>query len=218
MQEARNNPVTDDLIRNKAIELAGNLGLIDFKHSNGTLCRFKERKGLKSFNAVGEMAGVNIELLDDEISYLQDLIKEYRPKDVFNMDETGLYYRLMPSRGISKAPIKGIKNLLERVTIAFTVSMTGEKLKPMLIGHAANPRKLKDFNTNFYVDYAYSAKSWMTSSLFMVYLEKLNVEMVNQNRKILLIVDNCPGIKLRRHLRMFELCFYRQIQLEFYNL
>jgi hypothetical protein len=62
--------------------------------SDGWLTRFKERNGLKQLKRHGEAASANSERVVLERQRLQGLIQEngYRLKDIFNMDETGLFY------------------------------------------------------------------------------------------------------------------------------
>ena len=43
-----NIPVTDDILREKAKKIGEDLGITDFKFSNGWLCRFKARHGVST--------------------------------------------------------------------------------------------------------------------------------------------------------------------------
>ena len=43
-------------------------------------------------------------------SQLQDVIKNYELRDVFNCDETALFWLLEPSRTLSKGVVVGQKN------------------------------------------------------------------------------------------------------------
>ena len=43
------------------------------------------------------------------------------------------------------------------------------------------------------VDYENNKKAWMTSSIYESWLRKLDRRFVNQKRKILMFVDNCPS-------------------------
>jgi hypothetical protein len=42
------------------------------------------------------------------------------------------------------------------------------------------------------VAYAANKKAWMTSDIFQQYVSKWNNELRRKNRKMLLLVDNCP--------------------------
>ena len=62
--------------------------------SEGWLTAFKNCCGLKEFKKHGEAASASDEDVDKERERIRELITEYRyrSKDIFNMDETGLFY------------------------------------------------------------------------------------------------------------------------------
>ena len=73
----------------------------------------------------------------------------------------------------------------------FTCSLTGEKLKPLVIGHSENPRAFRGFDKEqLPVMWRSSKKAWMTGPLFTEWLEHLNRRMKLHKRKILLFMDN----------------------------
>ncbi|KAG0427180.1 Tigger transposable element-derived protein 6 [Dictyocoela muelleri] len=75
-------------------------------------------------------------------------------------------------------------------------SMEGEKPFPLVIGHFKTPRPLKNFSPEEVgINYTFSSKAWMNSSLFIEYLERMDNDMSRQNRKILLLLDNAPAHK-----------------------
>lgn len=85
--------------------------------------------------------------------------------------------------------------------MAFCVSSTGEKLLPLVIGKAARPRSFKGLDLcRIGIKYTNSYKSWMTSTIFQEYLKELNKIMAENNRKILLLVDNAPSHIVREDL------------------
>ena len=43
------------------------------------------------------------------------------------------------------------------------------------------------------VEYYYNKKAWMTSVIFLQFIEKLERKMHRQKRKIILLVDNAPS-------------------------
>ncbi|CAG8671318.1 1148_t:CDS:2, partial [Dentiscutata heterogama] len=48
---------------------------------------------------------VPLELLPNMQVKLRTLIAKYRPKDVFNADETGLFFRIEPNQILSSGPV-----------------------------------------------------------------------------------------------------------------
>ena len=69
--------------------------------SNGWLARFKERNGLKETKWHGEAASADADTVDAERKRIQELIQKYgyQLHDIFNMDETGLFYKYVPFPG-----------------------------------------------------------------------------------------------------------------------
>jgi hypothetical protein len=69
------------------------------KLSDGWLMRFKERNGLKEMKRHGEAASSRAETVERERKWVQELIEKwgYELQDIFNIDETGLFYGYAPN-------------------------------------------------------------------------------------------------------------------------
>ncbi|ESO04001.1 hypothetical protein HELRODRAFT_136350, partial [Helobdella robusta] len=94
----------------------------------------------------------------------------FLPENIFNADETGLYYRSLPQRSfvLKSDKRKGIKTAKERITVLLACSQTGEKLPPLVIGYAENPRCFKALKKNSLpVMYRWNKRAWMTARLFL---------------------------------------------------
>lgn len=66
----------------------------DFHFSQGWLERFKSRHGIKTYRRFGESGSVNMEVVENNLQSIREKLNQFAMKDVFNMDETGLFYRL----------------------------------------------------------------------------------------------------------------------------
>ncbi|KAK3088454.1 hypothetical protein FSP39_019393 [Pinctada imbricata] len=76
----------------------------------------------------------------------------------------------------------------------FACSLTGEKLKPLVIGKAARPRCFKNVNTsNLPVTWEHNRKSWMTSDIFQKWICDVNDQMRRKKRKIIMFLDNATS-------------------------
>ena len=119
-------------------------------------------------------------------------MQEYSPNDVFNMDETGLFFRLLPDKSLSHSTVnKGVKKQKDRITVALCCNSTGtEKLKPFVIGKSAKPQYFRNFNASAYVTYAANKSVWIMSLLFDQWRHALDRTMRLKKRKILLLLDN----------------------------
>ncbi|GBB84276.1 hypothetical protein RclHR1_01090015 [Rhizophagus clarus] len=135
----------------------------NFKGSNGWIGRFKKRHNLSCYLKQGEAASAPLEKLDEFREELQDLIRGYSLDDVFNCDETGLYWKIEPKRTISNKPVSGRKQSKDRVTILLCSNATGtEKLKPAFIHKYKNSRPLKNLpKSSLPVEYYWNVKAWM---------------------------------------------------------
>ena len=140
----------------------------EFKGSSGWLYNFKQRYSICKYVKHGESQSAPIEQLPEMRSTLQNLLKEYQLEDIFNCDETGLFWKMKPIRTISNGPVAGTKQSKDRVTILFTCNSTGtEKLRPLFIHKYENPRALKNINKNSLpVNYYWNKKSWMQVSIW----------------------------------------------------
>ena len=70
-------------------------------------------------------------------SVLPELLEKYQSNDVYNADETGLYYRATPDGSLSycREKLSGSKKALQRITVLCCLSTTGtDKCKPLVIG------------------------------------------------------------------------------------
>ena len=75
---------------------------------------------------------------------LYQILRDYDLKDIFNYDETGLFWKMKPSYIISNGPVAGTKQSKNCVTILFTCNSTRtEKLRLLFIHKYENPRALK---------------------------------------------------------------------------
>ena len=190
---SKNIPVSGPMMQKKALEFANELEIEDFHASNGWLTKWKDRYNIKQFKTPGESADVCQQVVSEYKDRLPSIIGNYDPQDIFNCDEAGVFYRSLPDKTLACKghSVKGGKHSKERLTILFACSFTGEKLKPLVIGHSQNPRAFCGFDKEqLPVMWRSSEKAWMTGSLFTEWLVHLNRKMKLHKRKILLFMDN----------------------------
>ena len=89
--------VTGEVLRQKWHKFADLEGIPQDERltlSEGWLTAFKRRCGLKEFRTHGEAGSVDPAMVEIERERIRKLIQKYgyRLKDIFNMDETGLFY------------------------------------------------------------------------------------------------------------------------------
>jgi hypothetical protein len=148
----------------KAKSIASGLSISesDFKASWQWLSRFKTHRGLQKILLHREGAKVNknnSELLA-VLKELYKIIAQYDPKNVYNMDETGLFFRLlprysllMPNEDISTT--KGKKKAKDRISFIVCANASGTHK----IGKPKELACIKD--RQWPIPYFNQAKAWM---------------------------------------------------------
>ncbi|GMF43864.1 unnamed protein product [Phytophthora fragariaefolia] len=135
--------ISDDLLLVKAGEIKKTLNIGDdqLRLSNGWLAKFKKRNGISSKRLHGEADSASAVEVRTARYSLHDITRQYRPEDIYNFDETALFYRLAPNQTLASTNRKGKKCDKARITIAFCCNATGtHKMDPLIIGSAVNLR------------------------------------------------------------------------------
>ncbi|XP_060576348.1 tigger transposable element-derived protein 4-like [Ruditapes philippinarum] len=151
---SQNISVEGPVLQMKGREFAEQLGIpsSDFECSSGWVERFKNRYGLVSKKVSGESNSVDKtgEEFENWQSRLPSILEKYRPDDVFNADETAIFYRAMPDKTLefkTKACHGGKVNK-ERLTAMVCANMSGtEKLPLLVLGKSEKPRCFKNVRT-----------------------------------------------------------------------
>lgn len=212
-QNQRNVPVSLAVIQTKAKSLYDDLKAKEggcskeeqFTASRGWFQRFKIRYNFHNIKVTGESASSDTTAAEKFVPQFEKLVEEYSPKQVFNVDETGIFWKRMPARTYISQEEKhapGFKAAKDRVTLLVGGNASGDyKMKPLLVHRSANPRALKGYSkAHLPVIYTSNKKAWITSALFTQWLSvhaipewreycaKQNLEF-----KILLVIDNAPA-------------------------
>ena len=204
MHEARaaNMSLSGTLLKIKAKHFAEKVGESDFVASNGWLHRFRKRHGIVYRKINGEAKSVDMSKVEEFRNTVPaQLLKDYRPEDIYNADETGLIWANTSNKTLTfkTDDCTGKKVSKVRVTIKACVNMTGtHKKRLFVIGKAKEPRSFKN-KSKLPITYRNNKKSWMTAGLFEEWLLKWNRKLVEDGRHIALVLDNAtchPDIPL----------------------
>lgn len=208
---AQNVPLSGATIRAKAKAFAAKLGIVNFKASSGWLTRFAKRQKLSYKQICGESAAVDTGITNDWMfKALPRLIAGYEPKDIFNADETGFFFKCLPDKTFTfqSEPCHGGKHSKQRITVMCATNMDGtQKLPLLVVGKSRKPRCFKNVR-QLPVEYEANTKAWMTSELFELWLRKLDRQFSDENRKVLLLVDNCTAHTRSVPLKSINLQFF----------
>ena len=98
----QNIPVSGPMIQKEAKLIAAKLGNSEFKASNGWLESFKRRHNLKQFSVSGEAADISEETVQSWYERIKNITQGYKPEDVWNIDETGCFFRALPEKTLTE--------------------------------------------------------------------------------------------------------------------
>lgn len=210
-QRANNVAVDGPALQIQANKFAAELKKENFECSASWIQRFRQRHNIVFGKISGESADVPVGVPEDWLKTVwPKLCEEFSPKNIFNTDETGLFFKLTPDRTMKfkGETCAGGKFSKERITILLTANMDGsEKKRLLVIGKSRNPRCFKKVKV-LPVDYENNKKAWMTSRVFEGFLRKWNSELARKGRKILLLLDNCPSHPKLTNLSHIKLAFF----------
>lgn len=161
----------------------------EFGASRGWFDRFRKNNGLHNVRIQDESASADRKAAEKFPEILKKTIKEkgFAPEQIYNIDETGLFWKKMPSRTYiakEEKTASGFKISKDRLTLLLGGNAAGDKLKPFLVYHAATPRALKGVDIKkLPVLWRSNRKAWVTASLTHVYIFSYFLPFVEENNK-----------------------------------
>ena len=207
-------PITGAIMQAKARDLHKRLSearsdgaVQEFTASSGWLWRFCQRHSIRQLSLQGEKLSADKPAADRFIPEFQAFVKDggYSLDQVFNCDETGLYYKLLPQKSLAahfEKTADGRKTQKERVTINACSNATGKiKLPLLFIGKSKNPRCFKNVDRDrLPVVYANQKNAWVDTVLFTDWIHHKFVPTVQAKLvemglapKAVLLLDNCSA-------------------------
>ncbi|XP_042211880.1 tigger transposable element-derived protein 1-like, partial [Homarus americanus] len=178
-----------------------------FKDTKGWFTGFRKRNKLHSVVRHGEAASVDKDAAREHHDIFLKVIQEggFVSQQVFNCDETGLFWKKMPRRTYitrEDTSFPGHKPMKDRLTLLFCANASGDcKVKPLLVYHAENPRALKNIRKNrLGVMWRSNPKAWVTRKLFSEWV----IEVFGPTVRDYLRENNLPLKALLRDFEGFE--------------
>ena len=137
---------------------------------------------------------------------LPTILSNYELPDIYNADEFGLFFQTLPSLHLKDEKCVGGKFSKVRLTGLAAANVNGEKLPMFIIGKSKSPRCFKNLK-QLPCCYRGQKKSKMDGDLFEEWVRELDRKFEQQNRKVMLIIDNCPAHPAIGGLKAIQLCF-----------
>ena len=126
---------------------------------------------------------------------IREEVSQYEARDVFNTDETGLFWKKSPRVSLATSKAPGLKEEKARITAVLICNADStEKLPIWFIGKHKTPRyftvaRIKDIKT-IGAHWRYNSKAWMTHKIMLEFLRDFDSRIVSRGRKVLLLIDN----------------------------
>ena len=121
---------------------------------------------------------------------------------------TILVYQCLPTKTyhLSREMCSGGKNSKVRLTGMAAARTTGEKLPMSVVGKSKTPWCFKNIK-QLPCRYRSQKKSWMTGDLFGEWIRKVDSSFRAEDRKVVLLIDNCPAHPEIKNLTHINLIF-----------
>ncbi|XP_043562356.1 tigger transposable element-derived protein 1-like [Chiloscyllium plagiosum] len=175
----------------------------EFKASTGWLENFKKRTGIHSVVMHREAASLNVDAAANFVKKCSEFVNTVA-QQVFNCDETGLFWKKMPRKTYitkEEKSLPGQKPMKDRLTLLLCGNASGDcKIKPLIVYHSENPRVFKKKNvmkSKLNVMWRANMKAWVTRQFFTEWIHEEFVPSVNAYLeeknlplKVLLVMDN----------------------------
>lgn len=160
--------------------------------SAGWLARFKKRYGIRQRVRYGEAGSLDHALIAEQLVAVQAIARNFHTSDIYNCDETALFWKAMPDRGLSTSQLPGTKQHKARITAHFCCNADGsDKLPVWFIGKAKRPRAFGAANVHFNALRRFwrnNGTAWMTTPIVAEWLRWFDNYVAG--RKVLLLLDN----------------------------
>ena len=186
------------MLKEEAMEIKKCLEKVEFKNftaSNGWLEEWKISYGVRERKVNGEAGEVTESTVSAWMERLVELARGYELAGIWNMDETGCFFKVLPEKGLAenKSQARGGKKSKTNLTIAFFVNAAGEKaIKPLVVWRSEKPRCFKNIKSlsRPHGILLLQSKSIDYYKNYDVIMGKINRQMDVAKRKIILFMDS----------------------------
>lgn len=206
-------PVTRDVLRSfgrsaKAILLADTAAsaavrarVEDFRAGEKWAVNFVKRNKINSVRLHGQAGSVDHEAIKKGMEEVRALCEKYPARFIFNVDETGLQWKLMPrctylSVSEDRKTARGSKSMYfkDRLSAYMCCNADGTaKVDMAIIGKAKEPRCFKDGASP--LKYFSQSNAWSDSATFLKWWREVFLPFVRRftHEPVLLLMDGCSS-------------------------
>ena len=192
-------PISLSVLRTKALQIAYDLNLTTFSASNEFLQNWARRHDYVNVALHGAGSSAAVEEAAWRMARIREQLAGADPDLIYNVDETGLLYRCLPSRSyvprLDRGVARGSKAMRSKdcVTLTLCCNATGShKLPITMIGKAANPMCFNGEQNRCPLPYFSQHSAWTDGHVFKRWFFEVFVPGLRTRTAshVFLILDN----------------------------
>lgn len=175
-------------------------GITGFSASHGWVRGFLKRFDICNVAMHGQAGEVNLALAASAMQDIHRALEAYPPERIYNMDETGLLLRCLPSCSYvprrDRRHARGTKAMrhIDCVTLVLCTNATGtHKLPVSMIGEAERPTCFRGASNECPLPYFNQKKAWMDRPVYARWWNTVFLRAVRERHrgtKRALMMDN----------------------------
>ncbi|XP_015429410.1 PREDICTED: jerky protein homolog-like [Dufourea novaeangliae] len=212
-ERRKNNAVTVTQLKVKAQQFFKTFGGTEtFAASDGWLQNWKRKNGIRFLTPTKDQLTADTETVtefkEEILQYIE--AEELSLSQIFNVGETGLFYKMLPKKALTT----GSRNIQDRLTVMMCCNADGSfQLPLLLIGKSKKPRALKNLATHLLpAKYTHETNTWMSAAIFESWFkgdfvpEVVNfLKSKNLPQKAILLLENVSSHPLISELKVGEI-------------
>lgn len=212
VKRAEGVPVSGPMLIEKAKDFYEQMQLTEpCVFSGGWLWRFKARHGIKKLDASSEKQAADHQAAEQFCGFFRSLTAEHglSPEQVYNADETGLFWRSSPSPSPEGGAVPGPKQNKDRLSVLMCANATGShRIKPLVVGKCGGPKAVQGIQ-HLPVAYKAQGNAWVDKEIFTDWFHHIFVPAVKEHFRAVALPEDSKAILLldgsRAHPREAEL-------------
>lgn len=198
-RRAEGVPVSGPMLIEKAKDFYAQMQLTEpCVFSGGWLWRFKARHGIKKLDAAGEKQVADHHAAERFCGFFRSLTVEHglTPEQVYNADETGLFWQCLPGPPAEGGPAPGGRQSRDRLTVLTCANATGShKVKPLVIGKGSGPRAPRGIQ-HLPVAYRAHGNAWAGRAVLADWFHHIFVPAVRERFRALGLPEDSKAVLL----------------------
>lgn len=198
-KRAEGVPVSGPMLIEKAKDFYEQMQLTEpCVFSGGWLWRFKARHGIKKLDASSEKQVADHQAAEQFCGFFRSLTVEHglTPEQVYNADETGLFWQCLPSPTHEGSLVPGGRQSRDRLTVLMCANATGShKIKPLVIGKCSGSRASRGIQ-HLPVAYQAHGNTWADREVFSDWFHHIFAPSVREHFRALGLPEDSKAILL----------------------